>query len=341
MRPWSVIVSLLSVLLLSSCTHKDLCLDHYEHAPSLAVKVEAAWERCWERDYGCGWERCWNDSWGCGYEDLRPGIPEGIRLIAYHESGHKKEFNLESDGKTVVLDNEGEYTFLLYNNDTEYIIYEDLSSSKDATATTRNTARGEFRSPNENERVMNQPDMLFGRHIEGWHAEKKVGAEPMKVEMKPLVYTYFVRFAFSSGFEYVSKAQGVMAGMAETVYLYDGHTGPESASIMFYCDASDGCLSSKVMTFGVPDHPGDHYSKVEDDDEYMIRLEVMMINGNVKTFDIDISDQMKDQPRGGVIEVKDLMITDEEGQKPVVGGGGFGVGVDEWGENVEVPLPLN
>ena len=43
------------------------------------------------------------------------------------------------------------------------------------------------------------------------------------------------------------------------------------------------------------------------------------------------------QPEGGVIVVKDIEITDEEGQ---AGGSGFDVTVDGWGEFEDIELPL-
>ncbi|MBO5499310.1 MAG: DUF5119 domain-containing protein [Bacteroidales bacterium] len=327
------------ILILSLCgCRKELCYNHDEHSFGVRIDLRTDWELVWERDYGCGWEGCWNPEWGCGYEDLSPGIPEGIRLIAYHKTDGYKDFNIDPQGKRVTLGTEGEYSFLLYNNDTEYLVYSDLSSSKEASATTRTTSRAEFKSPNEGERVINQPDMLFGRYIETMLVERKMETEVVQLEMRPLVYTYFVRMEFSQGYEYLSKAQGLFAGMAEKVYLYDGHTGTESASIMFDCEEGEDFLSAKVMTFGVPDYPGDHYSKGEEDgkEDYMIRLDVLMTNGLYKTFDIDVSAQMKNQPRGGVILIEGLCITDEEGG--VFEGGGFGVGVDPWGDTINIPL---
>ena len=324
------------VIILSLCgCRKELCYTHDEHSIGVRIDLRASWELEWERDYGCGWCDCWDSGWDCGYDDLRPGIPEGIRLIAYHETGNSKDFNIGPSGKTVALGYEGEYSFLLYNNDTEYIVYDDLSSSKDASATTRTSSRTEFRSPNEGERVMNQPDMLFGRYVENIMIEKKMETEVVHLEMRPLVYTYFVYLAFSEGYEYVNNVRGVMAGMAEKVYLYDGHTGPESASIMFNCDKNKTSLSAEVMTFGVPNYPGDHYSKGGEEGEYMIRLEVLMTNSAYKTFDVDISDQIKNQPRGGVIKIEGLRITKED---LASGSGGFDIGVDEWDDPVEIPL---
>ena len=94
-------------------------------------------------------------------------------------------------------------------------------------------------------------------------------------------------------------------------------------------------MAARVMTFGVPNYPGDHYSKVGEEGEYMIRLEVLMTNGLYKRFDVDVSDQIMNQPRGGVVRIEGLRITKEDFAS---GSGGFDIGVDEWGDPIEIPL---
>lgn len=51
-----------------------------------------------------------------------------------------------------------------------------------------------------------------------------------------------------------------------------------------------------------------------------------------------MTDQVTGQPRGGVIVVKNIEISDEEGTE---GSGSFDVTVDGWGEYIDVELPLN
>ena len=70
---------------------------------------------------------------------------------------------------------------------------------------------------------------------------------------------------------------------------------------------------------------------------YNLNLEVRLKNGNMKNFDVDVTSQIQQQPRGGVIVVKDLEITDDEG---LAGGSGFDVEVNGWGEYEDIPLPL-
>ncbi len=327
---------LFMILLVTSC-RKEICYNHDEHSEGIRVDVVTSWETVWERDYGCGWETCWNPDWTVAYEDLCPTVPEGLRVIAYHESGNRKEFNIAPEGTRIALGEEGEYALLFYNNDTEYIVYDDLSSLQYASATTRTRSRAGFRSPHDGEAILNQPDMLYGHYVTSHVAERKMETDMLEIELRPLVYTYYINCSFDSGFEYVSKAQGALAGMADMVYLHDGHTGPDSATLMFDCAVGESCLDARVMTFGIPDYPGDHYGSRADGSGFMLRLEVLLTNGLYKTFDVDIADQIENQPRGGVIRIDGLTISSEEGDASP-GSGGFEVGVEGWGDHVNIPL---
>lgn len=334
---------LLVGVLFTAC-RKELCYTHDEHSLAVRLDVKASWDTTWERDYGCAWADCWNSGWGCTYDELSPKVPEGVRLTAYPREGVSREYNLPPEGKRVVLDGEGIYSLLLYNNDTEYIVYDGLTSSTRATATTRTVSRSSFRALHEGERTVNPPDMLYGKYVEEYVAVSHEGADLLDAELNPLVYTYLVRYEFSAGREHVVLARGAMAGMAETVYLHDGHTGSEAATILYDCELKDYGAEARVKTFGVPDYPGDHYNRGEEDARhYMVNLEVRLTNGAFKTFEVDITDQMAKQPRGGVIVVQGLEVTDEEAKQPDSGGGGgggFDVGVEGWGDAIDIPLPL-
>jgi len=332
---WELWVLLVGILM-TGC-RKELCYDHPNHAPGVYLDVKAQWEQVWERDYGCDWKNHWQSEWGTAYQDLCPGVPEGLRLRIYKEETPKQVFNMEPEGEKVVLDEEGTYSFLFHNNDTEYIVYDGLSVSIRATATTRTVSRSGFRALHEGERTINPPDMLYGKYIEEYVLEKKVGAELMDIAMYPLVYTYYIRFEIEKGFEHVLKACGAIAGMAERVYLYDGHTGEEAATILYDCRLGQSCVEAHVMTFGVPNYPGEHYNRMDTDIQpFMVSLEVLLTNGSTQSFDFDITSQMKGQPRGGVIMVEGIDIEMAE----TGSGGGFDVSVEDWGEAVVIPLPL-
>lgn len=327
--------------LLSGC-RKELCYDHDEHAFSVKVDVTATWEQEWERSYDTDWKSVWADrgydTW-VAYDDLRPGIPAGIRAVVYGADGNREYQNLTEEDNRLYM-NEGMYSILFYNNDTQYIIFNDLPSSATASATTRTRTRAGFSltEAHAGERTVSQPDMLYGSYMENYEAKPTIGNEEIPVTLHPLTYTYLIRYEFKSGLQYVALARGALAGMAESVYLQDGHTGSETATILFdddVCWLTDFGVEARVQSFGIPDYPGDGYGRAAKN--YSLNLEVVLNNGNKKEFTFDITDQVAAQPRGGVIVVSGIEISDEEGQ---AGGSGFDATVDGWGEYEDIELPM-
>lgn len=328
-------------VLFQSC-RKELCYNHWEHAASVKADIDAGYERKWETDNASAWEQNWDSElFNCEYEDLRPGIPGGLRIVVYRGGGYE-ERNIEAEGGLVRL-YEGEHSLLFYNNDTEYLVFDNLGSSATAMATTRTRTRFSLNDADSKTptRGYNSPDMLYGYYVDSYFGEKKLEADAMPLEMHPLVYTYLIVAGFGHGLEYVVKARGEIQGMATGVYLNSGTTSDESGIILFDTDACEvtahGVVAS-VRSFGIPGYPYDGYTTKAEDRRYSITLEVELRNGATKVFEpVDVTPQLQAHPRGGVIEVDGFAVSDEEG---TAGGGGFQVDVDGWGEYEDIPLPL-
>ena len=332
---------LLAALTLGSCC-KDLCYDHDTHSFSVKVRVLPEWEQEWEREYDYNWEALWRDEWTREYDDLRPETADGIRALAYAEGSPRHENNLPAEGGRLAL-SEGMFDILFYNNDTEYIVFNDITTAATASATTRSITRGGFAALHAEERTVNQPDMLYGSFQEEYATQRTLEETQLPVTLRPLVYTYMVRFEFSHGQKYVALARGALAGMAESVYLNDGHTGPDAATVMFDCTVEPYGAEALVRSFGVPDYPGDHYNRAEGDDaptgrHYTLNLGVRLYNGKIKNFEFDVTGQVEGQPRGGIITVTGIEISDEEGLE---GSGAFDVTVEGWGDYIDIPLPIS
>lgn len=327
----------------SSCEHKELCFNHDEHAPKSDVRIEANYEREWEYTYkdGTDWENysTWMTAFGMEYDALRPGIPEGLRVQVYNADGSNNIFNIDPEGGTVQM-RPGEHSLLFYNNDTEYIVFDDIQNYAAARATTRTRTRSSYMgnpyTENGTENTVNPPDMLYGSYLESYVAERTSIADVIPVTMHPLVFSYLVRYEFSHGLEYVALARGALAGMAEAVWLNSGNTSAESATVLYDCTIEDFGAQAIVHSFGVPDFPNEHYS-TRAEGKHALNLEIRLKNGKIKSFDFDVTDQVAAQPQGGVILVSGIEISDEEGME---GGSGFDVDIEDWGEYEDIELPL-
>ena len=330
-----------ALFMLTSCIHKDLCMHHDEHAHKYHVLIDAdyrcEWEEWMDPTY-TNWKKNWPDNY-IEYESLLPGIPKGLRVVNYPEDGPEKISNIEAEGGIVYF-SEGTHDILFYNNDTEYIVMEDLGMFASTRATTRTRTRSTytgspFGSTKGEEVTVNPPDMLYGSYINDYLAKKLPQPEVIPVTMHPLVFTYKIRFEFAAGLKYVALARGTLAGMALSVNLSTGTTSNEAATILYDCEVKDWGVAAYVNSFGVPGYPNGAYTK--GDQIYAVNLEVRMRNGKIKSFDFDVTDQVSKQPHGGVIVIDGIEINDDEGMS---GSGAFDVTVKDWGEYEDITIPL-
>ncbi|MDO4759155.1 MAG: DUF5119 domain-containing protein [Rikenellaceae bacterium] len=331
------------VLFLSSCEHKDLCYNHDEHAHKYHIEVQATYRYEWEErctDY-TNWVTSWPEAY-TPYDALRPTKPSGLRVINYDKYDTHHITNLEPDGGIVHL-TEGANDLLFYNNDTEYIVFTDMNDFATTRATTRTRTRttydgNPFTLASEKEETVSPPDMLFGNFYAGYIPEKVQRPTVIPVTMHPLVFTYKIRFEFEYGLHYVSLARGALSGMARAVQLSTGTTSDEVATILFDCEMRDYGPFALVNSFGAPGYPNGNYA-TRGEGAYALNLEVMLRNGKIVSFDIDVTKEVEAQPHGGVIVVKGLKISDEDGMEGSVGGG-FDVDVNDWGEYEDIDIPL-
>lgn len=328
-----------------SCEHKDLCFDHDAHAPKSDVHLKAVYENEWEQaiEGGPDWETypAWESEFGMGYDDLRPGTPDGLRVQVYNEDGTNNVVNLAPGGGTVRM-RTGRHSLLLYNNDTECIIFDDMGSFTSAKATTRSRSRVSYSGNpymgNTAENTVTEPDMLYGNYIKSYTASLNTEVDEIPITMHPLVFTYLVRYEFSHGLEYVALARGALAGMAGGVWLHSGRTSDEEATILYDCTLQDFGEQACVNSFGIPDYPNEHYTKLGSERKYALQLEVRLKNGKyLPPFNYDVTDQVAAQPQGGVIVVSGIEISDDDGAGS---GSGFDVSVTDWGEYEDIELPL-
>ena len=338
----NILAALLVMLpLLASC-RQELCYDHY---PVLDIKF--SWEQEWERDYGQHHLASWDAAYhGYDYDYFRPLVPEWINTVTYVKGGQPHERFLKPEGVRLIVEQGQESSMLLYNGDTEYIVLSDVASLNEARATatsrsrTRSTLLDALYEKHQNARTTNPPDVIYSAFIENVPALKNHDFRDMPIKMQPLVYTYIINFEFEDGLQHVSLARGAVGGMAEAVYLRTGVTSEESSVILFDCEVKQHGCQAHVRSFGAPGFPDIYYGRTETepkDRQYTVNLELMLRSGKTIEFNYDISDQMREQPRGGVIKITGIRVEDEQGQT----NSGFDVDVSGWGDKNEViDLPI-
>jgi hypothetical protein len=338
MKRYLFLVVLMLAVGITACEHKNLCIHHSEHAHRYHVNIIADYRYDWEECMGgINWQEEWPEHY-IPYDDLRPDDPSGLRVVNYNKEGDYNIHNIKAEGGVIML-YEGLNDLLFYNNDTEYIIFSRTGNGVTTRATTRTRTRATYLGSeyaNEGEPTMSAPDMLYANFFENYLAEKVIEPADIEVTLQPLVFTYKVRYEFKSGLKYVAMARGALSGMAKEVLLNTGETSEEPATILYDCDVTDYGVRALVNSFGAPAFPHPNYP-TRTENKHALNLEVVLRNGKMVTFDFDVTDQVKSQPHGGVIVVRDIEIDEEVA---VEGSGAFDVEVDDWGPYEDVELPL-
>ncbi len=338
MNRFLTIFSVIIVSVLSSCTHKDLCLHHRDHAHKYHINVIADYRLDWEEYYGGNdWKTNWPSDYR-PYDELRPSKPQGLRVIVNTDALGSNTHNIKADGGVINV-YEGYNDLLFYNNDTEYIVFSRTDQGVTTRATTRTRTRSTFSSSQysyDDEETMTPPDILFANYYEDVKVDRSPVPDDMEVTLQPLVYTYKIRYEFKEGLEYVSLARGALSGMARSVLLSTGETSEERATLLFDCELTEYGAVAFVNSFGLPAFPNINYP-TRGDGKNAVTLELMLKSGKMLTLDYDISEQIENQPHGGVIVIKDIVVKREDG---IQNSGAFDVDVNDWGPYEDVIMPL-
>ena len=338
-----LLVAVAVLVISASCEHKDLCWDHMGHALRYHIYVKPTYDQDWQyanSPQTPDWSEQWNPDFGLPYDSLRPEKPLGVRVLTSNlETAFTDLHNITADGGRVYFSG-ARNSLLLYNNDTEYIVFSDLGTQTAATATTRTRTRSTYLgnqfSSETIENTVAPPDMLYATYLSECIVEEKLVPDTISVELKPLVYTYLVRYEVVYGMEYLGLARGALSGMAGSVYLHNGHTTEQVVTLIYDCEVLEHLgAQAIVQSFGIPNYPNAGYTRGPQN--YALNLEVRLRNGRMMSFDFDVTDQVEHQPHGGVIEVTGIEIPDSIGQ---VEGSGFDIFIEGWGDYVDVDLPL-
>lgn len=338
LSPVQLIALLIALTATMASCRDELCTNHF---PSLDVAL--TWEHEWERDYGMKYSDTWDPViLGISYDDLRPGKPEWINMVCFSADGTRTESFLKDDNSSVVIDPAEGQSILFYNGDTEYIMFEDMTSLSDAKATPTSRTRATatyIMEQHPEASTTNPPDILYAAFVENIPLVANHQAFHLPVNLQPLVFTYVIRYEFEHGLEHVLQARGALGGMAKSVYLRDGHTSSDATIILYDCDVKPFGCEAHVNSFGIPGFPNEYYGRTPSDRPYTLNLEVLLANGKVLEFNFDIADQLAAQPKGGVITVRGIRLEDDQ-TGPAGSESGFDVDLSGWG-NVNIYFPID
>lgn len=288
----------------------------------------------WGEDWKTEWQYDW-DSSDTTYGTLGYSTPEIIKGTIYNldaNTGKRynsffKLFGLMDNPATLPAG--GKYDMLLYNTDTENIIFQASDDFEKYTASTTITPFG-FDSLGVPYKHLDEPDELLGALVAGVDLSKpSTDSMEIDVELNPYSIIYLIQVVIlnndddqemqaigASGITITGLSQGVDLFTRKTfdktilittedikplqnhanVRLEDG-TVVENADI----------LAARMLTWGLPGinpmEPVKDGSKAAVVNQNFIGIEVTLRNGRPYTVSYEITEQLRNKPAGGVLTV--------------------------------------
>ena len=158
-------------------------------------------------------------------------------------------------------------------------------------------------------------------------------------------YIYLVQVTLLNNNSRVIGSNGAaITGMAEGVDLCtrESWTSTVSVPMDMYIDKPQDMLGGKVYTFGNPGcNPYDDASVAAmPEQEHYLVLNVIYVNGSNRNIRMDVTDQVRALPLGGVITLE-IDVDDFPPDESAGGGGGFEALISGWDEEVGSTTIIN
>jgi len=320
----------------------------------------------WQVDWQSRWQVNWDETTmgPLGYSD-----PYRMRMHVYTQgpAGELVSHAQHSfEGNTLELDVfVGTHNMLFYNLDSEVNLFQSENALSDVYAYTRKISKGlksahpvytmqqklngfmtraETDEEEEEEPVVLAPESLFSLY----HKDQVITDNPedyvyengryvIKIEgvLTPATYVYLfkIKLINNSGRITASPGGAALTGMAQGVNLATKETLKSTVSMPMevYMDPSKNELYARVMTFGNPGcNPYDEDSVASMPDKaHDFVMNVSYMNGSYRNIRVDVTDQIRALPLGGVINLE-LDVNDFPPETNPSKGGGFDAIIDTW-----------
>ena len=326
------ITAALVLTTLTGC-RKDLCYNHYRE-----VTVTTDYEQEWERNNGFDVRSAWDDDvLGHAYEDFTPAPGQLVACLIYNKDTGTSTITYLTEQTEHITMPAGNNSLMFFNNENDVMEFYNLDDRTTAMCVTVQRSRATYSPESDEEVTVAEPEMMYGCYLSDVDTVGIHEKRDLQAHMTPLVYTYVINVRFDHGLEYVSLARGAVSGMARGVFLRDGGTTAETATILFdECIITNRGLVTKLYAYGPPNYLDSDFNGPapsrslynSSTGNQRLNIEVMLSNGTIKEFYFDISDQIALQPTGGLITVSGARVEDDEA---VAGdGSGWDPTLDNW-----------
>ena len=367
------ISALIALVLLGGCTIEPPLYLRKAVATKVVLQTRVSTDIMWQVNWQAQWDYAWQTEL---YGPLGYTAPTRMRMHVYtiDDEGERMSHNVYNfngtEGTAEVF--VGYHDLLFHNNDSEVNLFrsdDDLSdisayariiSSGLKTSTTVKTLEQKKMAATKaddeteiDESVTFMPDELFTLYKPKYYISDNLddyeyidGKYVVRIqgELKPATFIWLFQIKFVNNYGRVIGSMGgaALTGMSYGVNMTTGFTEEAAVSVPMDVhmnkDVDPDIMGARVLAFGIPGcNPYDDASvAAAPQGKHWFVLNVNFSTGTYKNIRIDVTDQIRALPRGGVIplEVDVSDFPPEETDPPVTGGGGFNPLVGEWNEEV-------
>ena len=367
------ISALIALVLLGGCTIEPPLYLRKTVATKVVLQTRVSTDILWQLNWQTEWDYAWQTEL---YGPLGYTPPTRMRMHVYtlDDEWQRKAHNvynfngLEGTADLFV----GYHDLLFHNNDSEVNLFRSDDDLSDISAyariissglrssipvkTLEQKKRASTKADDEteiDESVTFMPDELFTLYKPKYFISDNVddyeyidGKYVIRIqgELKPATFIWLFQVKFVNNYGRVTGSMGgaAITGMSYGVNMATGFT--EEAAVSVPMDAhmnksvDPDMMGARVLAFGIPGcNPYDDASvAAAPQGKHWFVLNVNFSTGTYKNIRIDVTDQIRALPRGGVIALE-IDVDDfppEITDPPVTGAGGFNPLVGDWDEEV-------
>ncbi|MBP5626237.1 MAG: DUF5119 domain-containing protein [Bacteroidales bacterium] len=332
---------------------------------ALDLDVDLIWQADWENR----WTFAWDPQ---VHGELAYEAPRSVRMHSYARNADglissMQVYNFMGTSGSIRAV-AGTYDFLFYNNDSEALLFDTESSSYDVYAYTRTISsglklstpvktlgqkqtgtKGDAELEAEDDPVVLQPEGLFS----SFTPERFISDDPADYELvdgryvvhmegtlhpSDFIWLVQVRLLNNAGRVIGSAGGCALTGMAEGVDLKTGISGTKNVTVpsdlLMDRSVDPDQLGARIVSFGIPgcDAYDPQSVAAAPAGKHFLVLSIFYNNGTYNNIHVDVTDQVRALPTGGVISLE-LDVDDfppEHGQQ---GPGGFEALLEGWEEH--------
>jgi len=313
---------LLASALFSSCEYKELCYDHNHWAE---ITISFDWSKATSADV---------KNMTVLFYNLATPDAEPVR---YDFAG--------SEGGTARLD-PGTYRVVVYNKDTETILFRHYNSADSLEAYTRQSSIEESsqigrwgmpRAPGtENEPVILEPDPFYAAASAEVTLEQNDRDRTIVITPEYRYTTLSISINNVPNLQYTGQFGGTLSGLAAARQVVSGELSSATASQAFPARVvNDSTLQMEFRIFGHCPHLLDGVANT-----HLLTIYAVLADNSQWYYTIDITQKFHD----AVIDeqTEHIDITIDEGipiPKPIVNGSGFQPTIDGW-QSIEIEVGM-